>query len=86
MGVMRITSAEFGDGFESLNSHAQSGPVVVTEEGRDALVVLSAAEWERMKRRDRQVGLSSELTDGWIEAVQRAQVPAGFADLDAEIP
>jgi len=38
-----------------------------------------------IKRRDRRVGLTVELTDEWIEAVQNAEVPKAFAFLDEEL-
>ena len=36
-------------------------------------------------RRDRQVGLTAELPEEWIEAVHNAKVPDEFAHLDAEL-
>ena len=48
-------SASFG----TLSDKARHEPVVITKPGRDSLVVMSAEEWERLKRRDRQVGLKS---------------------------
>jgi prevent-host-death family protein len=64
---------------------ARREPVVITKHGRDSLVVISADEWERLKRRDRRVGLTSELPDEWVEAVREAKVSEEFAALDAEL-
>ena len=50
-------------------------------DGRDELVVLSAEEYARLKRRDRRVGLSEE----WVEAARNAKVPDEFAALDTEL-
>jgi len=44
-----------------------------------------AEEWERLKRRDRRVGLATELPEEWIEAVRSAKVPDEFAHLDSEL-
>jgi len=52
-----------------------------TPDGRDELVVLSAEEYARLKRRDRRVGLSEE----WVEAARNAKVPDEFAALDTEL-
>jgi hypothetical protein len=49
------------------------------------LVVLSAEEYARLKRRDCCVGLTEDLPDEWIEAVRSAKVPDEFAGLDAEL-
>lgn len=46
---------------------------------------MSAEEWERRERRDRRVGLATELPEEWIEAVRSAKVPDEFAHLDAEL-
>jgi hypothetical protein len=46
---------------------------------------MSAEEWQRLKRRDRQVGLTAELPDEWMEAVRSAKVPDEFAHLDADL-
>ena len=37
------------------------------------------------KRRDRSVGLTTELPEEWVEAVRKAKVPDEFAHLDAEL-
>jgi hypothetical protein len=29
---------------------------------------MSAEEWERLKRRDRKIGLATELAEEWVEA------------------
>jgi hypothetical protein len=46
---------------------------------------MSAEECERRKRRDRRVGLTTELSEEWIEDVRSAKVPDEFAHLDAEL-
>jgi hypothetical protein len=34
---------------------------------------MSADDWRRLKRRDRQVGLTAELPGEWVEAVRNAK-------------
>jgi hypothetical protein len=46
---------------------------------------MSTEDRERLGRRDRRVGLTTELPEEWIEAACNAQVPAEFAHLDAEL-
>ena len=81
----RVTSSEFQQAFGSLSDKARHEPVVITKHGRDSLVVMAAEEWERLRRRDRRVGLTSELPDEWIEAVRNAKVTDEYAGLDAEL-
>ncbi len=57
-------------------------PVTITKDGRDHVVVVSAEEYARLKRRDRQVGLA-DLPEEWIDAVRHAKVPDEFAHLNA---
>jgi prevent-host-death family protein len=85
METTRVTSSEFQHAFGALSDKARHGPVVITKHGRDSLVVMSAEEWERLRRRDRRVGLTTELGEEWTEAVRGAEVPAEFAHLDAEL-
>jgi prevent-host-death family protein len=85
MQTTRVTANEFQQAFGALSDEARHEPVVITKHGRDALVVMSAEEWERLKRRDRRVGLTTELPEEWIEAVRSAKVPDEFAHLDAEL-
>jgi hypothetical protein len=46
---------------------------------------MSAEEWERLRRRDRRVGLTVELPEEWADAVRSAKVSEEFAHLDAEL-
>jgi prevent-host-death family protein len=85
MNVTKVSASEFQQAFGALSDKARHEPVVITKHGRDSLVVMSAEEWARLKRRDRQVGLTSELPEEWIEAVRTARVPEEYAHLDAEL-
>jgi hypothetical protein len=47
--------------------------------------MVSAAEYDRLKRRDRRVVRVEDLTDEELELIAQAEVPAEFAHLDAEL-
>ncbi len=85
MGVTRITADEAKEAFDTLGDWARSGPVVITKEGRDSLVVIGAEEWERLRQRDRRVGLTADLPEEWVEAIRGAEVPEECGSLDAEL-
>lgn len=85
MPPTRVTASEFQQAFGALSDKARHEPVVITKHGRDSLVVMSAEEWERLKRRDRHAGLTTELPEEWVEAVRQAKVPDEFAHLNAEL-
>ncbi len=74
MQTPRVTASEFQQSFGALSDKARHDPVVITKHGRDSLVVMAAEEWERLKRRDRRVGLTAELPEEWLEAVRGAEV------------
>ena len=85
METTRVTSSEFQAAFGSLSDKARHQPVVITQHGKDSLVVMSAEEWERLRRRDRRVGPTKELGDEWLAAVREAKVPEEFAHLDEDL-
>jgi prevent-host-death family protein len=85
METIRVTENEFRDAFGDLSDRAASEPVTITRNGHDHLVVVSAEEYNRLKRGDRRMGLASELPEEWIEAVRAAAVPEEFAHLDSEL-
>ena len=60
---MRVTTADFIKHYGRLADGALSEPLTITKNGRDRLVVLSAAEYERLTRRDRRVIGAGELTE-----------------------
>jgi Antitoxin Phd_YefM, type II toxin-antitoxin system len=82
---MRVTTADFIKHYGSLADRALAEPVTITKNGRDRLVVLSAEEYERLKRRDRRVVKVGDLTDEEVALIAKAEVPAEYAHLDEEI-
>lgn len=75
MDTTRVSASEFQQSFGALSDKARHEPVVITKHGRDSLVIMSADEWERLKRWDRRVGLTQDLSDEWVAAIQEAKVP-----------
>ena len=82
---MRVSTADFIKNYGSLADQALAEPVTITKHGRDRLVVVSAAEYERLKKRDRQVFQSDGLPDRVLELIAQAEVPAEYAPLDSEL-
>jgi prevent-host-death family protein len=85
MDRTRVSESEFQRAFGELTEQALREPVTITKDGRDHVVVVSAEEYARLKRRDRQVGLAGDLPEEWIDAVRQAKVPDEFAHLNAEL-
>jgi prevent-host-death family protein len=80
-----VTSAEFQKNFGRYREVAIRKPLIITNHGRESLVLLSADEYRRLKQRDREVLLVSELSDADIEAIHDAAIPEEFAAFDHEL-
>jgi len=82
---MKVSTADFIKNYGTLADQALAEPVTITKNGRDRLVVLSAAEYLRLKRRDRRVVRAEDITDEELALIEAAEVPAEYAYLDAEL-
>jgi PHD/YefM family antitoxin component YafN of YafNO toxin-antitoxin module len=61
------------------------GPVTITNNGRDRLVMMSIEEYRRLKRRDRQVLGLEDFTEADLEAIRNAEPPPEAASFDHEV-
>lgn len=82
---MRVTSAEFIKGYGALADKALTEPVTITKNGRDRLVLVSAEEYQRLRRRDRHAFRAEELSEADIALIGKAEAPAEHAHLDEEL-
>ena len=80
--MIRVSSSEFGKGVGRYQNLALSQPVVVTRNGRDSTVVISADEYHRLKRRYRQVFAAGELPDDMVKAVSQTEMDTRHQHLD----
>jgi PHD/YefM family antitoxin component YafN of YafNO toxin-antitoxin module len=83
--MTKISSTEFQQDVRRYEDAALTEPVMITRDGRDRLVLLSAEEYARLKRRDRRVVVTGELTEAELELIAKAEVPAEYAYLDEEL-
>lgn len=81
----KITSTQFIKTPGVYQDTAQREPVVITKHNREHTVLLSAAEYHRLKRRDRQVFRTGELSDADIEAIAAAEPPDEATAFDHEL-
>jgi hypothetical protein len=65
--MIRVSSTEFGKEVGRYQDIALAQPVVVTRNGRDRTVMISADEYVRLKRRDRRVFAAGELPDDMLD-------------------
>ena len=83
--MRRVSSTEFQKKIGLYQDLALTEPLTVTRNGRDKIVLLSAGEYDRLMRRDRQVLRVEELSAEDLEAIARAAPPAEAASFDHEI-
>ena len=75
MQMITITSVEFQRNFGLYQDTAFKEPIAITRNGRERIVVLSAEEYHRLKRRDRQVMRLEDLTEADLQAILQAEPP-----------
>lgn len=80
-----VSAAEFHRNIGRYQDIALTKPVAITKNGRDRTVLLSAEEYSRLKRRDRQVIVAGDLSEREIDAIRAAEVPPQYAHLDDEL-
>jgi PHD/YefM family antitoxin component YafN of YafNO toxin-antitoxin module len=80
--MIRVSSTEFGKEVDRYQDLALRQPVMVTRNGDDRTVMISASEYQRLKRRDRQVFATGELPADIIEAISHAEMDPRHQHLD----
>ncbi len=79
---MKITSTEFQQNVGRYQDAALSEPVIITKNGRDKTVLISAAAFETLVK-GRVARRIEDLDDETLKAIAAAEVPAHFAYLDS---
>jgi prevent-host-death family protein len=83
--MIRVSSTEFGKEVGRYQDAALSQPVIVTRNGRDRTVVISAEEYRRLKRRDREVLGIEDFTDAGIDAVRLTEPSSDAGAFNREL-
>lgn len=80
-----VSAGDFQRKIGHYQDRALVEPVLVTCNGRERLVLMSADEYRRLKRRDRQVMTLDDFTEADLEAIRKAEPPAEAAAFDHEM-
>lgn len=80
-----VSSVEASKSFGRISRQALEAPITITHHGHDSLVLLSHAEYRRLKSRDREVLALGDFTDEDRAAVAAARAPADAAAFDDEL-
>lgn len=82
--MIRVSSADFQRNIGRYQDMALREPIAVTRNGRERTVMLSIEEYDRLKRRDREVLGPEDFTDEDIAALERARAPEHTKAFDHE--
>lgn len=85
MTMVTISSAEFQRNFGLYQDKALTEPISITRNGRERIVVMSAEEYRRLKRRAREVLSVDALSDADLEAITRTEMAPCHRHLDTEL-
>jgi prevent-host-death family protein len=81
-----VTAADLQKNFGLYQDKALVAPVTVTKYGRPSVVILSAAEYGRLKKLDRQTLAVSELSEADVAAIKSARVPRARRYRSSDLP
>ena len=83
--MVTVDAAIFVRKFGQYQSIALREPIAITRDGRERLVMLSANEYKRLKRRDRQVLGREDFTPDLVAAIAKSEAPIEAARFDHEV-
>lgn len=82
---MRVSTADFIKNYGTLADKALQEAVTITKNGRDRLVMISAEEYSRLKRRDRRVVKLEDFTEEEMALIAATEPAPEDAAVDAEL-
>ena len=85
MEMLTVSAAEFQRNFGRYQDEALKQPVSVTRDGREQLIVLAIEEYQRLKRRDRQVIRAGDMSDAGLAAIAATEMDPRHDHLNAEL-
>ena len=83
--MIRVSAAEFQRNIGRYQDLALTQPVAVTRNGRERTVMISTEEYNRLKRRDREVLSLDDFTEEDIAAIEAARAPEWTKKFDDEV-
>jgi prevent-host-death family protein len=83
--TVTVPAEKVAKNFGQFQDAALSEPVIVTKYGRESVVIIKAAEYHRLKKRDREVLRPQDLSDADIAAIRSAAPPAEAFQFDDEV-
>jgi prevent-host-death family protein len=82
---VKVSAAEFQRQSGRYFDLALTQPVVITRNGRDRTVMISTEEYQRLKRRDREVLAAADFSDTELQDIAKSLPPSGADAFDGEL-
>jgi prevent-host-death family protein len=83
--MLKVGATEAQRNFGLYQDKALIQPVAITRNGRPRTVMISIEEYERLKRRDRQVFRTEEAPQDVVDAILNAEIPEDAKKFDHEV-
>ena len=83
--MIKVSAAEFQRNIGRYQDLALTQPVAVTRNGRERTVMISTEEYNRLKRRDREVLTLDDFTEADIAALEATRAPESSKAYDREL-
>jgi hypothetical protein len=82
---MKVSTADFIKNYGTLADKALIEPLTITKNGRDRFVLVEAAEFDRLRQRDRKVVPIEAFTDAEMGLIEKSLENYGDEHLDVEL-
>ena len=83
--MVRVSANECQREWGRVQDMALAEPVTITCKGRDRMVLMSAEEYSRLRKRDRRVMTAGDFTKEDIEALEQVRAPAEASAFNHEV-
>ena len=83
--MIKVSAAEFQRNIGRYQALALTAAVAVTRNGRERTVLISVDEYQRLKRRDRDVLSLNDFTAEDIAALEATRAPDAAKAFDSEL-
>ena len=85
MDKLKVSDEDFQRHIGRYQDIALRQPVAVTRDGRETIVLISTEEYERLKRRDRDVLSLEDFSEADIESLERSRPAPESRAFDHEL-
>ena len=83
--MVRVSANDCQRQWGKVQDMALAEPVTITCKGRDHMVLMSAEEYDRLKKRDRRVMTAADFNEEDLEILEQVRAPAEASAFNHEV-